>query len=403
MTINEKLTFFVELLHCSHNIFLWSYTPDLKLLSTNCPPEVSMGEMISLADFSSAVAEYAGRGGIYPFVLDTLPGLLYIAGFEYHDNILQRIHILGPASTGKNSHILLRKELDRRNLSVRLRSVIFRYIDQIPLIPTTQFFQYAVMFHYCISGERISPEDIQFAKGNSGPVSDEIQLISGEHRGIWAAEQSLLRMFREGNPDYKKALERSSSLSSGVKFDTGDTIRQQKNSLLVLLTLCSRAAIEGGLNPSVSYTLNDYYAGMIEECRTTASLSSLARDMLDDYMQRVRRARSDNGLSPQIQSACDYITMHPRDNFRIADLAERSGYTEYYFSHKFKKETGTSVTDYIRKVKIDHAKTLLGGTHMSIQEISDELGFASRSYFSSSFQKETGISPSEYRRQNLKL
>ena len=119
MTINEKLTFFVELLRCSHNIFLWSYTPDLKLLSTNCPPEVSMGEMISLADFSSAVAEYAGRGGIYPFVLDTLPGLLYIAGFEYHDNILQRIHILGPASTGKNSHILLRKELDRRNLSVR--------------------------------------------------------------------------------------------------------------------------------------------------------------------------------------------------------------------------------------------------------------------------------------------
>ena len=37
---------------------------------------------------------------------------------------------------------------------------------------------------------------------------------------------------------------------------------------------------------------------------------------------------------------------------------------------------------------------------MSVQEISDELSFGSRSYFSSTFQRETGISPSEYREQN---
>ena len=50
-----------------------------------------------------------------------------------------------------------------------------------------------------------------------------------------------------------------------------------------------------------------------------------------------------------------------------------------------------SVADYLRKVKINHARTLLCGSQMTIQEISEELGFASRSYFSSSFQKETGI------------
>ena len=99
-----------------------------------------------------------------------------------------------------------------------------------------------------------------FPPGSDASGPDELNLISEEHRGVWTAEQALLKMFRDGNPDYKKALERSTSLSSGIKSDTGDSVRQQKNNLLVLLTLCSRASIEGGLNPSVAYTLNDLYA-----------------------------------------------------------------------------------------------------------------------------------------------
>ena len=61
---------------------------------------------------------------------------------------------------------------------------------------------------------------------------------------------------REGNPDYRRALGKSMTLSSGMKVELGDTLRANKNNLLVLLTLCSRAAIEGGLNPSTAYTLS---------------------------------------------------------------------------------------------------------------------------------------------------
>ena len=132
-------------------------------------------------------------------------------------------------------------------------------------------------------------------------------------------------MFRDGNPDYKKALERSTSLSSGIKSDTGDSVRQQKNNLLVLLTLCSRASIEGGLNPSVAYTLNDLYAGQIEDCRTTSALSALARKIMEDFVQKVQHAKADNGISPQIQAVCDYITMHPKEKFPLLILQNAQG------------------------------------------------------------------------------
>ncbi len=402
MTIDERLSFFHELICCNYRVYLWCYSPDLTLLHTNCPPGSAPGDAAALADFSSSLLDYIKSGGRMPFILDTLPGLLYIAAFEYSGSSLNLIHIMGPAFTGRNSHLLLKNELDHRDFSVRLRSVIFRQLDQIPIIPTNQLFQYTIMLHYCVTGEHITTNDIQFSPGSNSSDPDELTLISEEHRGVWTAEQALLKMFRDGNPDYKKALERSTSLSSGLKTDTGSSIRQQKNSLIVLLTLCSRAAIEGGLNPSVSYTLNDIYAGQIEECKTTSALSGLARTMMEDFIQKVRQSKTDNGISPQIQAVCDYITMHPKEKFSIADFAKRTGYSEYYFSHKFKQETGSSISEYIRNAKIEHACILLEGTHMGIQEISDELGFASRSYFSSTFQKMTGMSPSEYRRKNSK-
>ena len=142
---------------------------------------------------------------------------------------------------------------------------------------------------------------------------------------------------------------------------------------------------------------------MIEDSKTIAETSTTCNTLLEDYVQRVQQEKEKNDISGQIKSACDYIAIHIKEKLSITQLARQAGYTEYYFSHKFKNETGYSVSDYIKREKIRQAKLLLSGTQMSIQEISDELSFGSRSYFSSSFQKETGLSPSEYREQNIKF
>ena len=104
-----------------------------------------------------------------------------------------------------------------------------------------------------------------------------------------------------------------------------------------------------------------------------------------------------------MQSSCDYIQSHITEPLSIVSLAKRAGYTEYYFSRKFKREMQMNISDYIKAEKIKYAKLLLSSTTKSIQEISDDLSFSSRSYFSDSFQKIAGISPSDYRKQHLKI
>jgi YesN/AraC family two-component response regulator len=187
-----------------------------------------------------------------------------------------------------------------------------------------------------------------------------------------------------------------------MKADFGDSMRHHKNNAIILLTLCSRACISGGLPPSVSYDMNDYYAGQIEDCNSMAAVKSICEEMLDSYVTQVQRVKEQSKISGPIQNSCYYIKTHTTSQLSLKELAKRAGYTEYYFSQKFKKEVGLSVNDFILNAKIEHAKLLLADTAESIQSISDRLAFGSRSYFYTCFQKLTGSSPSEYRRQNGK-
>ena len=75
------------------------------------------------------------------------------------------------------------------------------------------------MLHYCVTGRRITTNDIQFTeKASQTPSSSEINLIPEEHRGVWMAEQEFMNMLRDGNPNYLDALARSYSLSDGPRF-----------------------------------------------------------------------------------------------------------------------------------------------------------------------------------------
>ncbi|MDF2514124.1 MAG: AraC family transcriptional regulator [Herbinix sp.] len=402
--IKENLSLFQELISCNNNnLYLWTYSTDFELLQTNCPKEFIERDNIFLINQSEILLNYA-QNGHFPCILDSFLNIIWIAAFERSDGILNRIHIIGPIFIGTNSYQNLKHKLDQRNYSVPARLAVLKQLDSIPIVPSNLLFQYAIMLHYCITGEKITSQKIIYLSSTEEKHKiHDTKAISREHPGIWAAEQEFLGMIREGNPDYKTALEKSSFLSSGIRFDTGDSLRKSKNAVLTLLILCSRAAIEGGLSPSTSYSLCDYYTQKSEEAQSISELTILAKNMLEDYVQRVQMTKEQAEISKSVQSCCDYISSNITQSLSIDFLAKRAGYTEYYFSRKFKQEMKMSISDYIKAEKIRQAKLLLSSTTKSIQEISDDLSFNSRSYFSDSFQKIAGISPSDYRKQHLKI
>ena len=67
-----------------------------------------------------------------------------------------------------------------------------------------------------------------------------------------------------------------------------------------------------------------------------------------------------------------------------------------YLNRLFRKNMKKTVFQYLRDIRIAHAKQLLTTTSMRIMEVSECVGFADESYFSKVFKKQTGVSPADY-------
>ena len=240
----------------------------------------------------------------------------------------------------------------------------------------------------------------QFSGTNSDALAkpaDAPQKPAHDRHKVWMAEQGLLQMVRTGDLNYKQALSASMGISAGVPVRSDDALRQSKTSIIVFTSLVCRAAIEGGLSPEEAYALGDSYIQSAENAKTMDDLDPLALMMYDDFVRRVHKCRTNPHLSQQVQKCVDYIEMNLDKKIRAADIAALVGYTEYYMTHKFKEETGLSVTDYIKFAKIERAKVLLKSTDQTVQDIATALSFSTRNYFSRIFQEVTGQTPMEYR------
>ena len=397
MESQEKIRFFLELLNCNYQLHFWQYDGEYRLIETNWNNELFSGEFFSFLGMEKLLKERQQEGKMDPVILEAGNNLLWIAGFEHRENTVRHVFYIGPIFSGKDSLLILRKKLDTYNLSVSLRTRMFRTFEEIPVVPFHILRQYAVMLEYTLNSRKISINDIEVVNIIPGEEKDVQFGTSERHFGIWEAEQNLCRMIEEGSPRYKEMLKASSLMSSGMKVDYGDTLRSHKNNILVLLILCSRASMRGGLSPEIAYNLNDYYAQKIEQCQSMADTTKLGAQILEDYVARVRESRENPDISDSIRNSCEYIKAHLTEPIHVKKLAQQSGYAEYYFSHKFKKEMGVSVKEYILHEKIEQAKVMLTSSDESIQKIGDSLAFGSRSYFYTCFQKAEGMSPSEYR------
>lgn len=86
-----------------------------------------------------------------------------------------------------------------------------------------------------------------------------------------------------------------------------------------------------------------------------------------------------------------------RTDRRLDSYATELGVTAKHLSRCVKRVTGYTAGEWIERYLILEAKVLLKSTNMTVQQISDELGFSSQSFFGKYFKGAVGLSPREYR------
>jgi AraC-like DNA-binding protein len=106
-------------------------------------------------------------------------------------------------------------------------------------------------------------------------------------------------------------------------------------------------------------------------------------------------------MSEEVLNTVRYMNRHLDEPLDIETLA-----TRVYLSHsgliwKFKRELGTTPSQYLILLRLRYAKQLLLNHPYNINEISEMCGYTNPFYFTNAFHRYAGMSPTEFRKYYL--
>ncbi|MCI6466281.1 MAG: response regulator [Faecalicatena sp.] len=103
-------------------------------------------------------------------------------------------------------------------------------------------------------------------------------------------------------------------------------------------------------------------------------------------------------VSVLVQKAQQMIRKYYDQGITLDEIANKLFVSEEYLSAQFKKETGATFSETIRKYRIEKVKELLLNTHLKLNQIAELAGYSDPKYMSRVFKEEVGMLPNEFRK-----
>lgn len=138
----------------------------------------------------------------------------------------------------------------------------------------------------------------------------------------------------------------------------------------------------------------------IGRCAAPKDLLAVMNELINQSLRVVVGKKSSVVL---MISAKDYIDKRLAADLSIEELADYLGISESYFSLLFKQHYGMTFVEYLTKLRMETAKSLLVTSDRNVAQIGESVGYIERRYFTKVFLKYTGMTPSEYRESKKAL
>jgi AraC-like DNA-binding protein len=225
--------------------------------------------------------------------------------------------------------------------------------------------------------------------------ADEIAVNMKTMEKRYAFENEMIRAVSLGQLHKEKQL---LSAFGGSFFEKRltDPLRNAKNYAIIMNTLLRKAAESGGVHPLYLDRISSEFAARIEQLPHLSEQAALMREMFRSYCRLVRKHTLQK-FSPVIQKTILLINSDLSANLSPALLAKKQNISAGYLSTVFRRETGKTVSEYVREKRMTHAAHLLETTNLQIQTVALHCGVMDVQYFSKLFKRYSGKTPREYR------
>lgn len=146
------------------------------------------------------------------------------------------------------------------------------------------------------------------------------------------------------------------------------------------------------LNIRITSELTDY--NVLLNTNSKNEVYQTSSEILDHILNHLlsKDKKTDNIV---IDKLIQFINENFSRNISLQDAAETVFFNPAYCSRFFKEQTGENFSDYLLKVRMEHAAHLLK-ENKKVTDISKECGYNSSGYFTRVFKEYYNCTPSEY-------
>ncbi|MGD8325971.1 MAG: AraC family transcriptional regulator [Sphingomonadales bacterium] len=168
-----------------------------------------------------------------------------------------------------------------------------------------------------------------------------------------------------------------------------------------VLTTASTRAREPWLDEMLRLVTRRVFA---EELGSAAAITRLSEIVFIELLRvginqsNELRAVIEGFRDQQIGRALGLIHARPAEPWTVEKLAAAVGMSRSRFAERFSELVGTGPMAYLSDWRLQKALSLLGMSHVSIQQVAIQTGYQSPAAFSRAFSGKFGVPPTEYRR-----
>ena len=150
-------------------------------------------------------------------------------------------------------------------------------------------------------------------------------------------------------------------------------------------------------HPMIEKILDANTLTLANEIRRVGYLYDLLSTMIDAQNSAKGERRYDYSNETYVEHALQYISLNYSKHIKVNDIANDIGINRSYFTSIFKKAFHVSPQEYLMNYRFQKAAELIKSTNLSIQDISNLVGYENPYNFSKMFKNFHGTSPKNYR------
>ena len=343
---------------------------------------------------SETIYHYCNQFGVNYFI------------FKY--NKTQELFVLGPYLEQRPNEQKCRALLNQNNISMSKLNLLKQYFMKIPLCSHSKVKKMCRLVIKFIKDRNyiydVVAIDFNFHLDQENYATQELQTqyVDMDIKARYDIENRLLIAVENG--DVNEAVELLSTMYAkvvGLKR-LQDEVQNAKYKSFVINVLCRKAVERAGVALVTIDALSTKYAAIIDSTTSYENMYDVTQAMIIDYAQAALKIKA-TLYSPKINKVVQYIELNLMNELNLRQIAAYVNLAPAYLSRVFNQEIGMSLAQYITEMRMAKASELLMRTSLTVQTISEQIGFKQMSYFSQKFKQHFEMTPLQYRNKYQKF